>query len=987
MSRSRVLAIAGTALATVVMLSGVNLYAQRTSSSRAESIKEQASPSTSTTSDQLDYTTNWIGNTYGGAGTGAYDAMRHVPLDINGIYVTPDGKVYTNTPWEEGGRPVSVFKNGKLISPLNNLNNSPNWSNGGGMAVAADQQYIFRSNSPNGTGVTILDTKNLDQANNPDGSPLSLTGSTTLNNSQGIFGMAISNGNLYVAEDDQNVVDEFSLSTLKLVKTFEINNPARIAVDSAGGIWISHRDLTPLPALNGNVYNINGQMGLPTVDHYDASGTFINAITLPDNGQVGALWIDQYGFLYVGDTGPDQNIKVYANLQHAPVLIKTIGVKGGDYAGNVDESGEVGPLRFRGITGIGTDAQNNLYVSESGFGFDAGVGHGAQLQSYDMLGNKNWEVDGLEFVTTASPDPQSKTDVYDVYHHYKVDYDNSGDIGTYVNDTYNRFLYPDDVRVTSAASTAEVKYIQGKKFLVVSNQGGVLLEFFRFDDSPSGPGEDIGIPSAAFDYGAFQGDYQDFAVQPLDGEFIWRDMNGDGQMQMNEFIEPPNNMHRDGAGFFVDSNGDVWQVNYNSNVEGSIHLRRYLFQGLDSFGNPIYDFTHVITYNVPTDFPTLTALQFAIFRPNDSDGGTLYVSGNSPNTGNFSQIIRIDHWDKGNRTPTWTINVPWDPDPNNNWIPNSFVENGRFLFVDFNVPHYVQIYSAQNGQYVGSFTPGTDVGGLPNVGNDDEWKSMSSYKLDDGRYVLIKEEDYQAKQLVYTWTPPAALPAPPVSMPPSSVQGTPDDEAVNLSWQGSSNALIYNVYDSTSPGGPYTLLYNGITSTSQYVPGLLNGSTYYIELTALTETGLSAPSAPIAVTPVPYGTTYEAESGVLTGCAGIYPGPLDSNQERVGCLTPGSTFTLTVNVATAGTYAMRLYYGNGDSTPTDTAYIGLSINGGALITSPNLPYTGGYQIPGYVTYNIPLNARSNTLVFGNPASDPNGAPDIDRIVIPAEPIS
>lgn len=52
------------------------------------------------------------------------------------------------------------------------------------------------------------------------------------------------------------------------------------AIDSQGGMWISHNDHTALPNINGIVYNYFGDLGLSTIDHYNNSGTYINTITL-----------------------------------------------------------------------------------------------------------------------------------------------------------------------------------------------------------------------------------------------------------------------------------------------------------------------------------------------------------------------------------------------------------------------------------------------------------------------------------------------------------------------------------------------------------------------------------------------------------------------------------------------------------------------------------------------------------------------------------
>ena len=946
----------------------------------------------------LQYTTSWIGNTFGGSDPNPpTDTLLHVPLDMDSIYVTPDGKVYTNAVWEEGGRPVSVFKDGHLVSPLNDLDNSPNWSNGGGVAVAAEGGRIFVGYAPNGTGVGILNAHDMTNTG------LTLSGSSSLNNSHGIFAMTVAKGKLYVTENDVNLVEVFDTATLSLVNSFSIPNPVRIAVDHAGGMWISHRDQTPLLATpQGNIYDINGQMGLATVDHYDASGTWINSITLPDGGEVGAICINDWGALLVGDDGPDQNIKVYANILKDPVLVSTIGEKGGTYAGPVP--GRVGPERFRGITGLGTDNRGNLYVSQSGFGLDMGVGHGVTLQSYTWWGAMNWQVAGLEFVSLASVDPKSENDIYDAYHHFKVDYSKPpGHETTYVADTYDRFRYPDDVRVTSIASTGQIQYIHGRKFLLVGNQSGTLMEMYRFRGSHSDHDNavdrdresEIAIPCVAFDYGSFQGAYQDFYLQPLDGEFIWRDLNGDGQMSADEFVEPPNNLHRDGGFFQVDTNGDVWQINYqaeNPPYEPSIHLRRYRFQGFDSFGAPIYDFNHMQIYNVPNDFPELTDVQAAEFFPSGSPGGTLYVAGNRPAQGSFSKIARYDNWDKGNRKATWVTDIPWDADTNNPWSPNSFTIAGDFLFVDSWIPHYNLVFHLTDGLYVGRFVPGPIVGGVSNVGNTDEWQANTSFRRANGEYVLIQEEDFQAKLLMYRWTPPNPLPVPPIPLAPTNFTGSPDDEAANLSWTGGTDALTYNVSRSTTSGGPYSVVDSGVYLSNISDSGLTNGQTYYYVVSTEADTGLSSTnSSQIAVTPKPAGTTYEAENAVLGGGAFVVTGcPLCSGGERVGYVVQGTSIAFNnVTVATAGTYALRVYVVNGNQ-PSDWGLpqeptINLTVNGGSTITSQPLPYTGNWNTPGYAVVNVPLNAGVNTIELWVPADAATGDPDVDRIVVPLAP--
>jgi hypothetical protein len=276
-------------------------------------------------SSPLNYTTNWIGNSLSG------NNNDHVQLDIQNIYVGSDGSVYTNSNWDEGGLANSIYKNGQLISP--------NVSNGaGGPAITVANGLIFASqntgaaNNPpcaaGGCGVNVYNASTLQSAGSLSGdSRVASTGG-----SSNIYGIAAYNSQVYVAITDANVIDVFNDSSLALVRSISINNPARLAIDSSGGLWVSHKNLSALPNIDGNVYDIYGDFGLSTIDHYNNSGQHINTITLPDNGEVSALWIDSENNLYVGDQGQDQNIKIYNNILSNPTLSSTFGGQGGIYA-------------------------------------------------------------------------------------------------------------------------------------------------------------------------------------------------------------------------------------------------------------------------------------------------------------------------------------------------------------------------------------------------------------------------------------------------------------------------------------------------------------------------------------------------------------------------------------------------------------------------------------------------------------------------------
>ena len=77
---------------------------------------------------------SWIGNTFG-FGDGTW-----TQINITAIAVAPDGKVYTNAPWDESGAEASVYQNGKMLGFAGGTHG---WGNGGGSAVAVNRKYAF----------------------------------------------------------------------------------------------------------------------------------------------------------------------------------------------------------------------------------------------------------------------------------------------------------------------------------------------------------------------------------------------------------------------------------------------------------------------------------------------------------------------------------------------------------------------------------------------------------------------------------------------------------------------------------------------------------------------------------------------------------------------------------------------------------------------------------------------------------------------------
>jgi len=93
-------------------------------------------------------------------------------------------------------------------------------------------------------------------------------------------------------------------------------------------------------------------------------------------------------------------------------------------------------------------------------------------------------------------------------------------------------------------------------------------------------------------------------------------------------------------------------------------------------------------------------------------------------------------------------------------------------------------------------------------------------------------------------TPPGA---------PTGLVATPSTELVDLSWNANSESDLdgYNVYRSTTSGGPYTKVNGGLLSTASYTDtGLTSGTTYHYVVTAVdTSANESSDSSEASATP------------------------------------------------------------------------------------------------------------------------------------------
>ncbi|MBD2625380.1 hypothetical protein [Trichormus variabilis] len=682
----------------------------------------QATTKTEKTSSTLTYQTSWLGNTIG-------KGKLRVQNNIEAMYVTANGEIYTNTQWDEAGGEAGIYKDGKVIAFLEDTHG---WSRLGGKAVTVDSKYIYIAMSQGGMnygkdgyppeGKTWYCVRRYDLA----GKPAPFTGGNgwdksmliTSNESE-VTGLAIVDNQLFVSNAAANKISIFNTETMQEKGRFTVTNPGTIAIDAQRNLWI--------------IQNKKGSTAAKIV-HYSQTGKKLPE-QIVDIVEPTAIAIDNQGRLLVAENGVRQQIVIY-NIQKQPLQVGTFGNKNGIYS---DVVGEVKSLKFYGITGVGTDTAGNIYINNNGFNKS-----GTDLRKFSSSGKQQWQLLGLIFVDNADTDPKSDgVNVFTKQEEYLMDYSKpAGKQWTYKAYTVNPFKYPQDPRLHTSPDATFFRRIQGKPFLFLKDMYGSFLQIYRFQSATDGK---IAIPAGMFvntnESGkSITGNWPPY--QPAKGEWIWRDSNGNGAFEQNEYDSGQDYPYT--GGWWVDSKGDVWKT-----LRTQDGIRHYPLQGLDSKGNPIYTYSSMQKEKTPNLFKDLRRIEY--FPQTD----TMYLSGftvEHPAVGDDtgvvgSEIVRFDNWSRGNRTPKWRTVIPYDTIGKREFSTAAMSVASDYVFAVTFKTAEVYVYKAATGKMVHKFSPGPEVGG--ESGWIDIPYGIRAFRRSNGEYLVFVEENWKGKVIMY----------------------------------------------------------------------------------------------------------------------------------------------------------------------------------------------------------------------------------------------
>ncbi len=479
----------------------------------------------------LDATTSWIGNTYG------YGDGSWTQIDIRAIAVTPQGKVYTNAPWDESGAEASVYQDGKMLGFAGGTHG---WGNAGGSAIAVNDRYAYvaigvgnekgRLVSPGiwpekGRQWWGISRRAIGDMRQPAPFRAATAGDSRAKMAASFLkvndvptgtrdevgGLAASMKRLYATDPNHDSVDVYDAETMDKLSSFSAPEPGRIALAADGTLWLLSKTLT----------------GPAKLLHVRADGRPIDdAPALPADSEAVDVAVDAKSRVLVADNGPRQQILIYAKQGDKYVPATPLGERGGIFSG---VAGRPGPCRFNGLTGVGADRDGNIYVSMNGIGpkqGTIGAGLGATLASYDGGGKLRWQVDGLLFVDGASIDPARPNSVYTGNKRFELDFSKpAGHEWKYAGFLSNRFKYPDDpvFNTDQWPGLPTARRLDGHTFLYLTDMYADHLKIYRFDAKRDG---ETAIPSGLF-AGRARG-VDKIPNRPPGGDWIWRDLNGNG---------------------------------------------------------------------------------------------------------------------------------------------------------------------------------------------------------------------------------------------------------------------------------------------------------------------------------------------------------------------------------------------------------------------------------------------------------------------------
>lgn len=430
------------------------------------------------------------------------------------------------------------------------------------------------------------------------------------------------------------------------------------------------------------------------IRHRDFDGVVLSG-ALMEADLPSALAFSPDGRLLVCDDGPTQQILVYSSGNETK-LLQRFGQQGGLRAG---VPGAAEPDKLFGLRGAGMDREGNLYVA-----LCLNVqGAGTSIRSFDSRGQLRWQVESHAFCDVYGFDPLSDGTVLHGMDEI-IEFDPTsakvGDGWRLRSLTLDPISYPDDPRLRGRSGAAFVRYPGGRKLLYTIPQMANRVELFVFEEGPS------------------------------------------------QIARHAGTVLKEGWALQVDELGDLWR---GDSPGRQIH--RYRFERWTDSGDPVFCMGNPEVFAWPDG---ITEIGRVIYVPATD---TLYLTGyteelTAPSWGLVGAVLeRHDGWTSGQSRRRWRMTLPRDDE---GLYPKSLSVAGDYLFTvqvkhTGGIPARVTVIGTADGQTVGTMAPGPEVGGAS--GWVDMTHGIQAIQRRNGDYLVIVEENFRAKNLIYQRRP------------------------------------------------------------------------------------------------------------------------------------------------------------------------------------------------------------------------------------------
>lgn len=572
--------------------------------------------------------TSWLGNTYMDN-----NGKKNVTEELNDVCVSPNGRVFSAGYAETWGGGASYnAANGGFLGRYDRFESG---FGDPASCVAANNSYVYFGAGDKG----ILRAAH-------GGSQGPYTAFLPGKNIQGLF---LKFGKLYVSDFTDGRIRVLNSSTMVEELSWACANPTRLTVDNASNVWVVIYSPTSVQPPTG------GPMWWgEKVKSFSSTGTPGPEITNFEKPLSVAL--NSSGQLLVGGLNEHSQLWVY-DISGTPVKVDTFGADKGIFGGTT-AGAFTNSAKLHWIRSIAVDANNDIYT-----GCCYGTFWGGCIEKWNTSGSLLWRVFAGTSLDCGGIDPDNETEVYSKYHHYSLNYFNTtpGTEWTLKGFTVNRFKYPNDIRVDqntdvgSRSLGAGAWRIGGKLFVGRSHQEGYEWELFRQETTTDG---EVLVPSVKMGTG---GD----------------NFNHFYNATTKTWYDKPKKDNLYNQYWCIAKNGDIFTVADNPDK-----IIQYKFGGLDANSNPLWVASNATT----TPSPELSDTRKLYY---DSDADVMYLTGDNPyeEWGTFLKIKRFNNWSTGNRTSSYTVNLPYNdsqytPDLNyGGGQPNAFAVTGDYMFV------------------------------------------------------------------------------------------------------------------------------------------------------------------------------------------------------------------------------------------------------------------------------------------------------------------